>query len=170
MSETATEWPYDARQDDPLTALRIPVVGSPYPRWRYEVALVIADDDLWGPALRPDDAETRMIVAYIEYRMEYYNSSWKAKMRRRPLDMDGTTNTVILQKRGEDDWCYRRDSWVTGPLMVPSKFDGDLPLGLAPLLDQVNDFGSIVNEKWRAWKAAHPEAFPVLGTDDESEG
>lgn len=40
-----TEWPFDdADQHDPLAALRIPVVRNPYPRWKYEVALVIADD------------------------------------------------------------------------------------------------------------------------------
>jgi hypothetical protein len=150
---TDTAWPYDADQHDPLTALRIPVVTSPFPAWHYEVCL-FAGGDLWGPALRPDDAEVRQVVAYLGYRMEYYNESWKAKMRKRPLDVDATTNTVILQKRGERDWCYRRASWSTGPLMVPGPDGGHL--NLECLLDKIND---LVPEKWAAWKAAHPGVF-----------
>src|SRR5690348_4549388 len=121
MNGTSAEvWPYDARQDDPLTAERIPVVGSPYPGWKYEVALVIPDDDLWGPALRPDDAETALLVSYLGYRMAWYNPGWQAQMRKRPLDVDSGTNTTILQKRGPDNWCYRKATWDRGPLMVPS--------------------------------------------------
>jgi hypothetical protein len=161
MSTATTGWPYDARQDDPLTALRIPVIPNPYPGWKYEVALVIPDGDLWGPALRPDDAEARQVAAYIEYRMEYYNDGWKAKMRQRPLDTDATTNTTILMKRGEGDWCYRRASWQYGPLMVPER-DGE-HLDLERLLDLIND---LVPAKWQAWKDAHPEAF---GTGKEQQ-
>jgi hypothetical protein len=161
------DWPFDAARQDPLAKLRIPVVSSPYPAWKYEVALFINDPHdhsfdppLWGFALRPDDAEVRMITAYIEWRMEYYNEGWKAKMRKRPLDVDSSTNTVILQKRGEGDWCYRRMTWDRGPLMVPVK-DGE-DLDLERLLDRINDYGSEPNPKWRAFKAAHPEAFPVV--------
>jgi hypothetical protein len=164
MTAETTGWPYDAYQDDPLAALRIPVIGTPHPQWRYEVALVCpstpAGQDLY-PALRPDDAETRMIAAELEWRMTYYNEGWKAKMRRRPLDTDGTTNTVILWKRGDGDWCYRRDSWNRGPLVVPSKYDGEEPAGLEALLDRINDYSGEPNPKWRAFKAAHPEAFPA---------
>ena len=155
-------WPYDADRNDPLAALRIPVVSSPYPGWKYEVALVITDDDLWGPALRPAETEVRQIVAYIEYRMEYYNEGWRAKMRRKPLDVDSGTNTVTLMKRGDDDWCYRRWTWQTGPLMVPSRYDNQSAMGLEQLLDHIHLYGdSKPSPKWLAWKAAHPEAFPV---------
>jgi len=163
--ETET-WPYDASQDDPLAALRIPVVASPYPDWRYEVALVVSGDGLWGPALRPDDAETAQIAAYIGYRMEYYNEGWKAKMRRRPFDIDGTTNTVVLRKRGEGDWCYRRCSWVTGVFWYPPQAGQECgeTLGLEQLLDRIHFYGDDKpSPKWLAWKAAHPEAFPEAG-------
>lgn len=170
MSETATEraaWPFDAYQDDPLAGLRIPVIGSPFPGWRYEVALVcpdsLAGQDLY-PAQRPDDAEAALVAAYIEYRMEYYNSSWKAKMRRRPLDVDGSTNTVILWKRDEGNWCYRRASWRTGPLVVPSAFDGEEPVGLDALLDRITgESAPGMASRWQAWKSAHPEALPAAG-------
>lgn len=159
-TETAA-WPYDAYQDDPLAALRIPVIGTPHPRWRYEVALVCPDSeagqDLY-PAERPSKAEAAMVAAYIEYRMEYYNAGWRAKMRKRPLDVDDSTNTVVLWKRGEGDWCYRRDSWRSGPLVVPVR--GGEPVGLDALLDRISgDHAPGMASRWRAWKSAHPEAF-----------
>lgn len=159
-------WPFeDADQHDPLAALRIPVVRNPYPHWKYEVALVISEDDLWGPALRPDDAEVRQLTAFLEYRMEYYNEGWKAKMRRRPLDVDGTTNTVTLMKRADGDWRYQKATWQHGPWPfydMPQRFT------LETLLDHINDFGSKPNQKWRAFKAAHPEAFPASSEEQQS--
>lgn len=155
-----TDWPFDADQHDPLAALRIPVVRNPHPRWPYEVALVISDEvGYFGPALRPDDAEVRQIVAFLEYRMDWYRDGWKAQMRRRPLDTDETTNTVVLLKRGEGDWCYRRDSWRSGPFMVP--VSGEEPLILERLLDRVSGDPTGMGARWAAWKTAHPEAFPV---------
>jgi hypothetical protein len=154
-----TEWPYDdAYQDDPLAALRIPVVGSPWPGWKYEVALCCpnspAGQDLY-PSLRPDEAEIQQILSYIEFRMDWYNSSWKAKMRRKPLDTDAGTNTVILRKYSDGGWAYRRASWQTGPMMVPAP--GDESLTLEQLLDRINSFGSSPNPRWQEWKATHPE-------------
>ena len=161
MTDTPA-WPFDAYQDDPLTALRIPVIGTPFPGWRYEVALVCpnseAGQDLY-PALRPDDAEAAMVAAYIEYRMEYYNRAWRAKMRKRPLDVDSGTNTIVLWKRGDGDWCYRRDSWQSSPLVVPSRYEE--PIGLEALLDRINDYGGEPNSQWQEFKADHPEAFPA---------
>jgi hypothetical protein len=164
---TTTEhdgWPFDADQHDPLASLRIPVVTSPYPGWKYEVCVVITDDDLWGPTLRPDESEVRQIVAYTGYRMDYYNEGWKAKMRRRPLDVDGSTNTVVLLKRAEGNWCYRRCSWTMGPLLVPPR-DHE-PMTLEQLLDHIHLYGNDKpSPKWLAWKAAHPEAFSCAGPE-----
>jgi hypothetical protein len=162
--DAGTGWPFDAYRDDPLTALRIPVIGSPYPRYRYEVALVCPDSpagqDLY-PALRPDGAETAAIAAYLELRMERYDASWKAKMRRRPLDTDSGANTVILWKHGTDNWCYRRSSWRSGALVVPSTFDGEGPVGLDALLDRITgEFTpGTPGSRWQEWKTAHPELF-----------
>jgi hypothetical protein len=161
-----TDWPYDADQRDPLAELRIPVVRTPYPGWKYEVCVMISDpadtDPLYGPSLRPDERETAQIVAYIDYRMAWYNAGWRAKMRERPLDTDGTTNTVVLRKRADGGWCYRRWSWTMGPLMVPAP-DGEA-LTLEALLDRIND---LVPDKWAAHKAKYPEAFGEVTADAE---
>lgn len=152
------DWPFDdADRDDPLTALRIPVVRNPWPRWKYEVCVMISDpageDAKYWPSLRPDDAETAMILAYLDYQMAYYNAGWKAKMRRRLLDVDSSTNTVILRKRPDGGWCYKRMSWERGPVMVPG--DGEA-LSLEKLLDRIND---LVPEEWAAHKARYAGVF-----------
>jgi hypothetical protein len=167
MDAATTGWPFDdADQDDPLTVLRIPVVRTSHPRWKYEVALVIGSEDetIWKPGLRPDEPEVRQIVAELEWRMTYYNEGWKAKMRRRPLDVDSSTNTVVLQKFAEDDWRYRRASHEHG--MWPF-YNNPKRFTLEALLDHINDYGDEPNPKWRAFKAAHPEAF---GTAPPSAG
>lgn len=165
-------WPFDeADQHDPLAKLRIPVLRHPYPRWKYEVCLVIidpADTSLdartFGPALRPNDVEVKQILAELDYRMDYYNESWKAKMRRRPLDVDGSTNTLILQKLGEGGWRYRRMSFEHGlwPFCnMTQRFT------LEALLDHVNN---LVPKKWAAWKARYPEAFGTPQLLSEQKG
>lgn len=155
------DWPFDADQHDPLAELRIPVVSSPYPRWKYEVCLVISaehvgDGPLWGPSLRPDEREVKQILAELDYRLQYYNEGWKAKMRRRPLDVDSSTNTLVLQKYGEGNWRYRRMTWEHG--MWPF-YDMTQRFTLEALLDHINDFGGTPSEKWAAHKARYPEAF-----------
>jgi hypothetical protein len=160
MIRTA-EWPYDAYRDDPLAALRVLAVGSPWPGWKYEVCLVCPADaagqDLY-PARRPDDAEATMIMRYIDFRREWYNEGWRARMLASPLDTDSGTNTVVLWKRGDGDWCYRRMTWQTGPLMFPPRGDETHgPLTLSSLLDKINEHSS----RWDVFKSAHSGAFPA---------
>ncbi len=163
----ADDWPFeDADQNDRLAALRIPVVRNPYPRWKYEVCVVIngpdeAEISVWE-GLRPDDREVKQILAELDYRMDWYNESWKAKMRKRPLDVDSGTNTLILQKFGEGDWRYRRMTFEHGmwPFYnMTERFTLEAPL------DHINDFGSTPNEKWREHKAKYPEAFGEVRAD-----
>ena len=147
-------WPYDADRRDPLTALRIPVVRSPFPRCRYEVSLVIDPSGMWGTTLRPTDAEARQIAAYLGWLMHAKPIS-KEIQGRHPFDTDVTADTVVLVKLGEDDWCYRRRSWRAGPPMVPARYDGEDALDLERLLDMI---GGPVPEAWylktwQAWKA-----------------
>jgi hypothetical protein len=162
MPETA-EWPYDADQHDPLTALRIPVVGSAWQGWFYIVSLDSGrlDDDQH----RPDEHEVRLLRSFLdEYIAHWYNDRWKAKMAERPFDIDGGANGVTFRKWGDGDWGYRRRSWNTGPTYVPThpRIQGEKspgPLTLAQVMDRIHTIGDEPMPHWLEWKAAHPEVF-----------
>jgi hypothetical protein len=159
-------WMYDAKRDDLLTALRIPVLSAPYPGWQYVVALFINDGGPYGPALRPDGDEVAQIVAYLKYRMQPYelpkghrnrrDVAQAAAWRRRPLDTFEAANTVTLQKRSDGSWCYRRYSWRNSAPMAPAP--GGEHLDLERLLDMIEGSDEAA-QHWTAWKAAHPEVF-----------
>lgn len=165
MTET-TEWPYDADQHDPLTAMRIPVVGSAWPRWYYIVAFDSGRID--DETFRPTDEEAAMLRSYLdEYIDRYYNETWKAKLKDRPFDIDGGANGLIFRKWGEGDWAYRRQSWSMGPTYVPEhpRIRGQRekpmgPLSLVQVMDRTHSHGDEEPSKnWVEWKAAHPEVF-----------
>lgn len=168
-------WPFgdDATQDDPLTAHRIAVTCS-HPGWRYIVAF-----DRESPA-RPTDAETRMLVSFLDdYKTYWYSPSYRARLATRPLDVDGGANTVIFHKFGDDDWGYRRASFTIGwqwtiawpdcraderATGVCGPFIGPYPLDA--LMDLIHDRGSTKpSTRWGAWKATHPEVFPPTSSE-----
>lgn len=161
-----TDWPYDADQQDPLTELRIPVVGSAWPRWSYIVAFDSGRID--SETFRPTDAEAAMLRSYLdEYIGRWYNGTWKAKLKDRAFDIDGGANGLIFRKWGEGDWAYRRQSWSMGPTYVPEhpriREQREKPMGplsLAQVMDRTHAHGDEKpSENWTAWKAAHPEIF-----------
>ncbi|MGW2213230.1 hypothetical protein [Streptomyces sp. NPDC001781] len=175
-------WPFgtDAVRDDPLTALRVPVVGSFRPGWRYVAAyLNTADpgvpDYLTRPPFasveRPTDREAQMLASYIrEYLYHWFREGYISRLAERPLDADSGCNTVVFTKYGEDDWGYGRVSWEYGPTFVPGpphsrgtryahdKHPGPLPL--EQVMDLVHTIASDKPmEHWTRWKAEHPEVF-----------
>lgn len=156
-----TEWEYDAAEHDPLTALRIPVVTSLYPDWFYLVSIVIneSDDALWY-GMRPNDSEVDILLSYLAYERAWYRDSYIAKMADRPFDIDGGHNNLTFIKRGEGDWAYRRRTWQYGPALIPSKFDGQEPMDLVPMLDRIHTFteGQLFT-RWADWKTARPDMF-----------
>jgi hypothetical protein len=153
--EQVTEWPYDARQDDPLTALRIPVT-PPMPAWVYLVVFDKESDE------RPTDQEATLLASYIDYQREHwFNPTWQAKLMGRPFDIDGGHNTLVLHKYGEDDWAYRRVSWTMGPRFYPPyNRKPEQKMSLAALLDHNHTHGDHLYHHWADWKAAHPDLFP----------
>jgi len=130
---------------------RIPLVTNPYPRWSYEVAVVIPGSgefaDLYC-AVWPTEDEARVIGNYIGYRRDWYNESWQAGMLARALDVDSGTNTVVLIKQA-DRWGYRMRTWSVGPTFV-------FKATLSELLDHINTYGDHVYHRWAEWKSAHP--------------
>lgn len=156
-----TEWPYDADQHDPLTALRIPVVRSPVPDKAY-LAVVLAETDnaIW-PCSRPTDAEAAMIASYIGYLCSDYRPGWRKAMLERPFDLDGAMATRVFRKRPDGGWCYRLDTWQYGPFWAPPD-NGDPAnvLDLEAVLDRLVTYDAkMTPQPWLDWKAAHPEAF-----------
>lgn len=174
MTARTEAWPFetDAKQDDPLTAMRIPVVDSFNPRWKYVAAYIDVDTSRysWGSQERPTDAEAAMIASFIEeYKHHWFNERYKARLLERPLDVDSGCNTTVFIKYGTDDWGYRLCSWQYGPLFVPvgpNLRGGDYEYAKCPgplTLEQVMDRShTIVDEPmqhWLDWKAAHPDVF-----------
>lgn len=169
----ATDWPYDADRDDPLTALRIPVVTSFNPRWYYIAALMAVDTGpySWGSAERPTDVEATQLASFIqEYIHHWYNERYKRKLAERPLDVDGGCNTTVFVKYGPDDWGYRMVSWQYGPLFVPgapkqrASHPDEHPVGplnLEQVMDRRHTIGDKPMDHWTQWKADHPDVFPA---------
>lgn len=160
-----TSWPYDAAQDDPLTALRIPAIPSIYPDVDYLIALCINDDPETPlfHGLRPDDGEAALLQSVIGYIRGQYREGYVAQQfDPKPYDVDPGRNTITFIKRGENDWAYRHDTWTIGPVLVPALHLGQEPLGLRALLDKINSWGAdgAVSPKWAAWQASHPDVFP----------
>jgi hypothetical protein len=166
-------WPFglDAKQNDPLTALRIPVVRGFNPRWHYVAAYLDVDPDCpfdppwpFASAERPTEAEAQMLVSFLqEHRHYWFNDEGYAReMDQRPLDFDSGWNTTVFIKYGTDDWGYRRCSWVYGPTFVPEPptfADRTGPLTLEQVMDRCHAHGDEPPKRWLDWKATHPEVF-----------
>jgi len=176
---TATKaWPFgtDAIQDDPLTALRIPVVTSFNPAWRYVAAYLGTSADTgntfdppwpFASAERPTDAEAQMLVSFLLEHRNYWfgNEGYARKMDQRPLDIDSGWNTTVFIKYGVDDWGYRRCSWIYGPTFVPGPAgspsrEATGQLSLEQVMDRVHTITDKPMTNWLQWKADHPEIFP----------
>jgi hypothetical protein len=155
---TKTDWPYDADRDDPLTALRIPVVPS-HAGWCYIVAF-----DTESPA-RPDDREAQQLVSCLRFYIEsWYNDSYKARLAERPFDIDGGANGLTFHKYADGDWGYRRRTWTQGPLFVPQPPSFAArpvgPLTLVEVLDRIySDADGQPRPSWGWWKADHADVF-----------
>lgn len=149
---------YDAEIDHPWAIRwRIPRIHSPYPTWKYEVAVCVPDpadpSNLWG-ASEPDETEARIIAQYIDFRRAYYREHWQKLMLERPFDIDSGANTTILM-RTATGWTYRRATFET-PVWPhwddPRRADfPPTPEGLEKLLDHIN-----WGDSWSEWKAENP--------------
>lgn len=160
---TVTHWLYDADRNDPLTALRIPVVSA-WADWHYIVAF-----DRESPT-RPDSTEARQLVSCLRYYIDsWYTESYKARLAERPFDIDGGANGMTFRKYGPDDWGYRRRTWTMGPRYVPQppqlRESANLtigPLSLERVMDRAyGDGDGAPRPGWAQWKADHPDVFPA---------
>lgn len=173
------DWPFgdDADRDDPLAKLRIPVVGSFNPGWRYIAAYLkpVTDgpDYLKGPPFgsneRPNEAEALMLASFIEeYKHYFFNEWFREKLMKRPLDVEERVVTTVFIKYARDDWGYRTVTWEYGYTFMPPppafrekhpEETGGGPLTLEQVMDRKHTIGDGPTQRWLDWKAAHPEAF-----------
>ena len=153
----------DANLDHPWAAqYRIPLVESAYPSWRYEVALVVPSSAPGEPlpefnayeATWPTEEEARAVGSVIDFRRSYYRDHWQKGMLAEALDVDSSTNTLVLVKL-ERAWGCRWASWTHGPTFVSPQGGGADLSGLVELLDERFEH----NSAWPLWKADHPAAF-----------
>lgn len=142
---------------------RIPLLhGHMSSRWKYEVALVVPDDeDPWlfpGELLFPTTEEAALVADYINYRRSDYGLMWQRKMLEFPLDVDSGTNTVYLAKT-DKGWVYSRATWQSPPFSPIRSAEKQFP-DLADLLDHINTFAGDVYHGWVEWKETR--TIPVL--------
>lgn len=144
---------------------RIPVVLSYYPRFRYEMALCIPDEEsstqewnLWN-VQHPEDDVLPILVSFLEYRLNAYDKHYRQRIREQEFDVQPSANTVIFGLTPQGQWQYRQSSWREGPTSVG--IEGDVrpgAQGLIALIDQKVTHGSTY---WTDWKCLHPDVFAL---------
>jgi len=99
------------------TDLRIPFLTDPRPSWQYITGVVISE--LWGGEI-PTNDELGEIALWLETHCNWwYRPSWRKRMVEfAPYDIDNNC-LGILMKRADDDWCFTRLAWTSGPTFVP---------------------------------------------------
>lgn len=161
------EWPYardGVQRDEFAERLRLPLVSTPYPRWFYITAIVVAPAEtiLGWRGVRPTDAELCAVASYHEeYCSRWYTQEWRDRMAQRPFDVDGGACGRILIKYPHGGWGYRRASWQSGPCFVPGPCDGSS--SLLQVLDREQSIVDESNGRWLRWVIDHPDVFESLG-------
>lgn len=138
-------------------SLRVPLVPDPHPKYCYLVSVVVGDD-VWGGEY-PTEDELRMIASFREEYIErWYNESYKKKMREESFDSDCGYNSIVLIKRDNGGWGYRRSTWTIGPYFVPSW--NEPTMDLEAVLDRTHHMDSKhPSREWAQWKKDHPDIF-----------
>ena len=132
--------------DHPLTERRIPVLHHCHPLFKFHTALVVGGPDYMPrehDGLDPEPFEAEQLCADLEYRMRYYNDSYRARVvARGPFDVDGTVNTHFFRKHAEHGWQYHVMTWTSGAEWFPTPPWNEFgPFTLEALLDRVHTFG-----------------------------
>lgn len=144
---------------------RIPIVRDISISWPFEVALVVPSENslmsLCGwEVLTPTAEEAGLVADLINYRRSYYSHMWKQSMLERPLDVDDSTNSLILVKMPHS-WVYARASWRTGAPFLPLMNSTEVFPDLADLIDSIYTYGDEqVIGSFAAWKQSR--TIPVL--------
>lgn len=141
---------------EPYRSLRLPTTTSEWHvEWAYLVAVVIPDPDRdYRPIIDPDHDDLVRIGRYLDHRRNELFGNPDFIRDSRPLDVDSGINTILLAKRNDGGWCFKRASHQTG--LWPFANDADRnPMALEDLLDHIEGDGPM-GQRWRDHKAANP--------------
>jgi hypothetical protein len=146
MEQTVDLSPYasDGVLDHPLSLeIRVPLINTPYPRWRYITAVMVGQWP-WPNGPVPTDAELRIVGSFHEEYCSYWygppHTGWRGRdMDQRPFDIDGGAVGRFLTKYEHGGWGYRISTWEYGPTFVPT-LQGE-PTPLVAVLDRLHAHG-----------------------------
>ena len=137
---------------EPYRTRRLPTTTSEWRvEWAYLVLVVIPDPARpYRPIIEPDHDDLARIGRYLDHRRNEMFGNPDGIRESRPLDVAAGINTILLAKRTDGGWCFRRATHQTG--LWPHVNDTDrTPMELEALLDHIEGDGA-----WPAFKAAHP--------------
>ena len=103
--------------------------------------IVIAEE-----SAMPTDKELQQLELFRWLLMRFMQKSTSLLLKR-----EGHIATIFL-KRGDDDWCFRRQSWLTGPIPPPE----EEPFTLEDVLDHQWFSQNVV---WDDLKSQCPDLF-----------
>jgi hypothetical protein len=159
--ETASRYDFSEEVDlaHPLSLRRVPVVQSPHLRFKYHVAVVIGPEtwDWVPPGEEPTQREADQLVAYLDFRLRWYNGRHRAHMlESHPFDLDSGINTYTFKKSPEVGWQYNAATWTMHTWFPQNRMHDERFDSLEALLDYVQN---LVPEKWAAFKAERPDLW-----------
>lgn len=167
MEQTVDLSPYaeDGVREHPLSLeMRVPIIRTPHPRWRY-ITAVVAGKWPWHESPDISDAELRMVGSFHEEYCSYWygppHTGYRGReLDKRPFDIDGGAVGRFVTKYPNGGWGYRISTWEYGPLFSPTQAE---PTSLLAVLDRVHSHGAAtdVSPRWTKWKADHPDVFEV---------
>lgn len=140
---------------------RLPVIGYTYPHFAYVVTVTVPskenEDSQFFALTSPTDEEAKVLASFLEYTKSRMGNSphFMQEMAKRPLDLDGTWNTISIMKRKDGTWAYKRNSWTQGP--SPQIGWDKQCRSVVEILDYIeNDcMTSKPRIEWTAWKQEH---------------
>jgi hypothetical protein len=108
----------------------------------------------------PSDRELELIRAWCEFGLRRsFKPFYADQVLAAPLPLVTGINSVILLKRSDDDWGYRRTSFTVGPQFFPAPPGYGEAVDLCGLFDVIENRMAEPDPEWEAFKAERPQLF-----------
>ena len=157
--KTTLDFGQEVNLAHPLSSRRVPVVRSTHLRFKYHVAVIIGPED-WDwvpPGEEPTSQEADQLVAYLDYRLRWYNDRYRQQMfEAHPFDLDSGVNTFTFKKDPIVGWQYNAATWTLHRWYPQEQVHNQRHDSLEALLDYVQN---LTPEKWAAFKAEQPDRW-----------